>query len=117
MSNVVYINEEVKEIIEDLPRSYTTRWNASRKAAVVRAVQTGVIGFDKARALYRLSRSEFDSWARTLAEDGLDGLSAGELIARSARRHLGGGPDHSRPPFQTTRPTSSTSPRDTSIGG
>jgi hypothetical protein len=57
-----------------LPRSYRIHWTPSRKAQVVRAVQTGVLSFDDARKRYKLSHSEFLGWKHALAQKGLEGL-------------------------------------------
>ena len=80
MSNVAFINDDLREIFADLPSSYATRWNAARKAAVVRAVRAGVLTFEKAKAIYRLSSAEFYSWQRLFDTEGAD-----ELLAKAAR--------------------------------
>jgi hypothetical protein len=79
MSNIAYINNDLREIADNLPASYATRWSPTRKAAVVRAVETGVIGLEKALALYRLSLGEFVSWQKNYAARGVRGLSAKRL--------------------------------------
>lgn len=66
-------------IASNLPASYATRWSASRKAAVVRAVHAGVLSLDKALDRYRLSGNEFRSWEEHLASEGVRGLRAKEL--------------------------------------
>jgi hypothetical protein len=71
MTNVTPINAELGAIFAQLPKSCSTRWNARRKAAVVRAVQTGVISLEKAQSMYRLSLTEFYSWQRFLDADGV----------------------------------------------
>lgn len=58
----------------DLPAADTSRWVARRKAAVVRAVLSGLISRDEARARYALSDEELDGWIRAAGEAGLDGL-------------------------------------------
>ena len=60
----------------DLPPADTRRWVASRKAAVVRAVATGLIARDSALATYGLSEEEFDSWVRAVATHGETALRA-----------------------------------------
>jgi len=82
MSNVSYINQELKEIAAELPKSYSTRWSAARKAAVVNAVQHGVISLGKAMERYRLSLSEFKSWEKKFAADGIQGLKVKQLAAQ-----------------------------------
>lgn len=64
MSNIAYLTEELRSAATDLPTSYETRWTNARKAAVVHAVQNGVISLDRALALYRMSPSEFESWRK-----------------------------------------------------
>lgn len=46
----------------DLPDVKTRRWVASRKAAVVRAIDAGLIGRNDALELYSLSGEELDAW-------------------------------------------------------
>lgn len=65
----------------DLPDPGTTRWVASRKAAVVRAVTHGLIDRDEALALYDLSDEEFDSWLRAVDRFGETALKATQLQA------------------------------------
>ena len=50
-----------------LPASYETRWTNGKKAAVVHAVQSGVISLERALALYRMSAHEFESWRKACA--------------------------------------------------
>jgi hypothetical protein len=67
MSNIAYLNPELERIAANLPASYETRWNNARKAAVVHAVQGGVLSLERALALYRMSEDEFESWRRSCA--------------------------------------------------
>lgn len=83
MNNIAYINPDLKEISANLPASYATRWSPVRKAAVVRAVEAGVIPLDKALALYRLSLGEFASWQSNYAARGVRGLAAKRLAAHA----------------------------------
>ncbi|MBY4892351.1 DUF1153 domain-containing protein [Rhodobacteraceae bacterium N5(2021)] len=46
----------------DLPSPTTTRWVASRKAAVVRAVSCGLLSASDAIRTYSLSEEELESW-------------------------------------------------------
>ena len=62
--------------IEALPPADTRRWVARRKAAVVRAVQAGLLGLDEALARYRLTMEEYAGWQRGLYRHGLRGLQA-----------------------------------------
>lgn len=54
----------------DLPPADTSRWVASRKAAVVRGLAAGLI--DRAEALerYQLSDEELDSWIHKVERHG-----------------------------------------------
>ncbi|MDO5622383.1 MAG: DUF1153 domain-containing protein [Paracoccus sp. (in: a-proteobacteria)] len=49
----------------DLP-PVDTRWVASRKAVVVRAVRHGLISREEALARYDLTGEEFDSWVQAV---------------------------------------------------
>ena len=60
----------------DLPDPTTRRWVASRKAAVVRAVESGLLTRDGAIRDYRLSEEEFSSWERAVTEHGEAALKA-----------------------------------------
>ena len=59
-----------------LPPASTTRWVASRKAAVIAAVQTGLLTVIEACRRYGLSHEEFAEWERRYASEGLKGLRA-----------------------------------------
>ena len=54
----------------DLPAPETRRWVASRKAAVVQAVQSGLLDPDEAREIYALTEEELDSWTDAVAQHG-----------------------------------------------
>ncbi|MWB78854.1 DUF1153 domain-containing protein [Pseudooceanicola sp. 216_PA32_1] len=60
----------------DLPDPGTTRWVASRKAAVVRGVAHGLISQEEALTCYGLSRDEFLEWVSAVAEFGEEALKA-----------------------------------------
>lgn len=60
----------------DLPPSDTRRWVASRKAAVVKAVEFGLITRDQALAKYQLSDEELDAWIEAVERHGEDALKA-----------------------------------------
>jgi hypothetical protein len=63
----------------DLPPARTTRWVASRKAAVVRAVDHGLITEEEAIRTYKLSQEELDSWRDAVARWGEKALKATAL--------------------------------------
>ena len=60
----------------DLPPADTTRWVASRKATVVRAVLHGLISRAEALERYGLSDDEFDGWLRAIRDHGVAALRA-----------------------------------------
>lgn len=60
---------------ESLPPADTTRWVASRKAQVVRAVQSGVLSIEEVMHRYRLSLEEYVAWERAMDRAGVAGLS------------------------------------------
>lgn len=58
----------------DLPSPQTTRWVARRKAAVVAAVNGGLLSFDEACRTYGLSEEELESWRTAIARHGMNAL-------------------------------------------
>ena len=60
----------------DLPDADCRRWVASRKAAVVRAVDAGLIGFEEACSTYDLSEEELEGWSRAVSRHGEKALKA-----------------------------------------
>lgn len=60
----------------DLPDPKTRRWVASRKAAVVRAVESELISRDEALKIYGLSDEELDSWHLAVEQHGESALKA-----------------------------------------
>ncbi len=60
----------------DLPPADTRRWVASRKAAVVRGVEAGLITAEEACARYGLSVEEFEGWRAAVARHGPQALKA-----------------------------------------
>jgi hypothetical protein len=58
----VVLPDGVKLNRSDLPSKTTTRWVASRKLVVVRAVVHELITFDEACDSYDLSHEELQSW-------------------------------------------------------
>ena len=63
----------------DLPDASTRRWVASRKAAVVRGVQYGLLPRSSALRLYGLSDDEFSEWEKAVGEHGEAALKATAL--------------------------------------
>lgn len=62
-----------------LPPQDTRRWVISRKAQVVRAVETGRISVAEACRRYDLTPEELDSWRRLVARHGVRGLRVTRL--------------------------------------
>ena len=58
-----------------LPPANTVRWSPQRKATVVEADRTGLIGLDEACRRYQLSAEEFLEWQQALKVHGIRGLS------------------------------------------
>src|SRR3546814_8057579 len=58
----------------DLPSSSTTYWVARRKAEVLAAIDSGLLGIEDACQRYRLSEEELDGWRRKLESAGIPGL-------------------------------------------
>ncbi len=63
--------------LQALPPPTTKRWLARRKAAVVAAVNGGVLTVSAACRRYGLSPEEFAEWERHYEAEGLKGLRAG----------------------------------------
>lgn len=60
----------------DLPAPSTRRWVASRKAAVVQAVDAGLITAAEAMETWGLSDEELDGWRGAAARFGIHALKA-----------------------------------------
>lgn len=65
--------------LADLPPTDTTRWVASRKAAVVRGVLYGLISQKEAQQRYSLSEEEFLSWVNAMGRHGEGALKTTHL--------------------------------------
>ena len=61
---------------DDLPPPNTTRWVPRKKAAVVAAVDNGLLSLHEAMSRYSLSLEEFVSWQHAISSHGLMGLRA-----------------------------------------
>jgi hypothetical protein len=60
----------------DLPPASTRRWVASRKAAVVDAVDSGLITADEALTTWGLSDEELEGWRSAVSTYGIAALKA-----------------------------------------
>ena len=58
----------------DLPPADTRRWVASRKAAVVKAVQHGLLTVEQALERYHLTEEELEHWLQASTQHGEDAL-------------------------------------------
>lgn len=65
--------------LSDLPPRETRRWVASRKAVVVKAVESGLISRETALSRYELSDEEFDLWLSAVQDHGLEALKVTSL--------------------------------------
>lgn len=63
----------------DLPPADTRRWVASRKAAVVRAVEAGLVSREGALETWGLSDEELASWEGAVRVHGVAALRATAL--------------------------------------
>jgi hypothetical protein len=68
--------------LADLPAISTRRWFPRQKAAVVAAVEYGLITLDEACVRYALSKEEFFSWQSAMHDKGVAGLRVIELVWR-----------------------------------
>jgi hypothetical protein len=59
---------------DDLPSAETRRWVARRKAAVVAAVNGGMLTSEEACERWDLSEEELDSWCAATARHGVNAL-------------------------------------------
>jgi hypothetical protein len=59
---------------EGLPPPNTRRWVVRRKAAIVVAVESGMITIQQVCQVYQLTEEEFLSWKHALETHGLAGL-------------------------------------------
>ena len=60
----------------DLPRPDTRRWVASRKAAVVKAVESGLITHQDALEMWAISEGELEEWLSAVQVYGEAALKA-----------------------------------------
>lgn len=58
----------------DLPPPNTSRWVARRKAAVVTAVESGLIDSEEACEMYALTSEELESWISAMSKHGTGAL-------------------------------------------
>jgi len=60
--------------LADLPPDSTRRWVASRKAAVVRGIEFGLITQDVAMGRWQLSKEELNNWLSAVRSHGESAL-------------------------------------------
>ena len=74
-----------------LPPPETKRWSSRRKAAILVAVRTGVLGRKEACQLYSLSEEELAGWEGVFDRAGIPGLLVTRLQSyrrRQERHHV-----------------------------
>jgi hypothetical protein len=72
----------------ELPSTGITRWTAWQKAAVIRAVRSGILTPAEVRARYMLSEEELAAWQADFDRNGISGLQQKSLRQRrSPHRH------------------------------
>jgi hypothetical protein len=72
--------------LKDLPPAGTRHWVPRYKAAVVAAVDAGVLGLEDARQRYLLSEEELESWRDTIDRFGVPGLRLSVSERRGVER-------------------------------
>lgn len=77
--HVVTLPDGTQMTRADLPSPATRRWVASRKAAVVRGVEHGLISAEEAMATYDLCEEELTHWKEAVARHGEAALRATAL--------------------------------------
>jgi len=70
---------EKKKLLSTLPPEHTKRWVINRKAAVVKAVETGLLAREDACKKYHISEEELSSWSKLLNTNGVAALRATRL--------------------------------------
>ena len=63
----------------DLPPINTKRWVASRKAAVIKGIASGLISREEACQMYALSAEELESWMLAVRQFGEQALKTTAL--------------------------------------
>lgn len=76
MSDIRY---EQSAGITQLPPPNTQRWVKSRKIAVIKAIENGVLSDEAACTRYNLSQEELDSWKKALNRFGPGALRTTHL--------------------------------------
>lgn len=76
MSDIRY---EQSAGITQLPPPNTQRWVKSRKMAVIKAIENGVLTDEQACTRYSLSQEELDSWKKALNRFGPGALRTTHL--------------------------------------
>jgi hypothetical protein len=84
--NTVGRKDSVVVTPEDLPPAGTRQWVPRYKAAVVAAVDAGVLTLEDARRRYLLSEEELESWRDAIDHSGIGGLRMSVSERRAAPR-------------------------------
>jgi len=83
--------------LESVPPVTTTRWNARRKAQVVRAVEVGLLTEAEACRLYDMTIEELAAWQRAMDAAGVRGLRATKRVKPKWVDRFGSAWDSPRP--------------------
>lgn len=66
--------QDLARVATELPPTDTKRWVASRKAAVLAAIEAGILSRAEACARYHISEVELQLWERAVRCAGVPGL-------------------------------------------
>ena len=78
-------NINFEQIRENLPKPQE-RMTCNRKAAILQAIQHGILREREAIAIYRLSEEELDGWTADYRQYGVSGLKVTTLHRRRQER-------------------------------
>lgn len=78
-------SDKVDNQAPPLPPRDTRRWVKSRKLAVIKAIEDGILSDDDACQRYELSREELDSWKRLARRYGPEALRTTHLKSYRAK--------------------------------
>ena len=72
-------------MLAKLPPANTTRWVPHRKAAVIAAVEAGILSSEDAYRRYNLTADEYAAWKQALHDFGAEGL----MVTKQVRKRSG----------------------------
>jgi UDP-N-acetylglucosamine 2-epimerase (non-hydrolysing) len=83
-AGIGYANAISPLVTDSAPEHRARRWTANRKAAVVRAVASGELGFSEACERYALSPDQLACWQQLLLVQGLAGVRSSRRFRHAA---------------------------------